>query len=940
MDSRFYILGIEPSGRNQALLNKRISGKEYFFEVLKAHKAEELLRKIKNDLPDVLLVNTNQRDLLTQVFASLPEDNLTVPVIFYSDQGNQDCDELLRLPQVWYCFPLDEEKPLLDALARFARLKNFGPPEEKNKGMVQSSPGGKRVLSHQEITESERRYRELHEDMLEAVVAVDIGNRIIESNQAFRKLSGYTDHQLQGKNLQSLIAEGWEDTEELIRKNQVLKRGHSDSFELEIIKRSGSVIPVEMRCYLRQASQKESSGFWYFFRDITQQKKYENDLIEREMQLKTVLEYFPIPLVEEDLSFVRDTFTELKKKGITDINNYFKEHPEELKKCFIHIRLLYSNQGALQFFGVESIKQFEKLYLYPGSEELLATRIRMMDAFWRKETVFEEETVFVTESGLRKHGIIKSVILPGKERTWDTVLISIIDLSERIHTEKQIRVLSQAIASSPVSVLITNTAGSIEYVNPKFTEVTGYTLEEVYGKKPSILKSGKTGPEVYEELWYQLINGGEWTGEIQNKKKNGKLFWEKASISAVKNEKGEVTHFVAIKEDITERKHTETELLNAKLKAEEADRLKTAFLANMSHEIRTPMNAIVGFSEILRTTDVSEPEREEYFKIINNSCNTLSNLIDDIIDLAKIEAGQTKIAEDICKPFDIMKELQLYFEEEGKKSEKPIRVVLDTTINPEVMIKADEFRLRQVLSNLLGNAIKFTPKGFITWGCSLEKNKHLKFYIKDTGIGIPESNLEIIFDRFRQMDGSSVRKYGGTGLGLPVSKSLVELMGGEIWVESREGRGSEFFFTLPYHPVTVSAVESTTEFDERKHVFQWKNKAILVVEDNVSNFEFIKAMLSKTRAKIFWAETGIRAVELFKRRKQINFVLMDMQIPEMDGYEATRIMKKIKPDIPVIAQTAYAMSQDREKALEAGCDDYISKPIKPLDLLNLMAKYL
>ena len=789
------------------------------------------------------------------------------------------------------------------------------------------------------IAASERKYRELHEKMLEATIVVDLDGRIIEYNNAFRKLTQYSEDELSGKELGYIIHKNWKKEEEKIRNNQVLKKGFSEPYEIEIKKSNNTIVPVEVFCYLRENQDNEPEGFWYFLKNIQTRKQFENELIEREIQLKTVLEYSPIPLIQEDLSYLKKYLTQLQKDGINDLREYYARNPDELDKCYEKVKITFCNQEALHFFGVSELQEIEESHLHLQSKDLQYLKLHSILEFISGRTVVEQEAVFEVKSGFKKDVLLKSVILPGNEKTWKTVLVSIIDLSERIQSDKQIRVLSEAITHSPVSVVITDIDGKIEYVNPKFTEVTGYTPENVIGQTPSFLKSGNTPNETYKDLWNTIIKGGEWIGEIQNKKKNGKLFWELSSISAVKNARGEVTHFVAIKEDITVRKESEAELIDAKRKAEEADRLKTAFLANMSHEIRTPMNAIVGFSELLRTTEINGPEKEEYFNIINNSCNTLSNLIDDIIDLAKIEAGQTKITYDVCKPFKVMKELQVYFEEEVRKSGKPMKIVMEPSITPELIIKTDEFRLRQILSNLIGNAVKFTLKGLIAWGCSIKKDKYIEFFIKDTGIGISSENLESVFDRFRQMDGSSVRKYGGTGLGLPVSKSLVELMGGRIWVDSKVGRGSEFYFTIPYE----LAFEEISVFEkndrERKEVFQWKDKNILIVEDNYSNYEFIKAVLSKTKAGILWADTGPKAIEIFRKEKNIHMVLMDIQIPEIDGYEATRIIKKINPDIPVIAQTAYAMSQDREKSLSAGCDDYISKPIKPLALLNLIEKY-
>ena len=828
-----------------------------------------------------------------------------------------------------------------DGNVRFTRVnvRLIQHDEEPEGVMVTCTDITEQKISTEKIISSEGRFRDLHERMLESLVAVDLEGDIIEFNNSFRKLTGYSEDELLNMNVDSLIPVEWESLKLELNEDIKSELVSTQPYEMEIRNSRNELIPVEVHCYLNE-DDNITTGYWCFLKDIRLRKKYENELIERDIQTRAILEYLPTPVIQEDLSEIRSRVKQIEKKGVTDLEKYFHENPRELKVCCKSIKIVDCNQAALHFFGAENIDELKRMNIYMQSQEIMDSRLRMVNKFVEQHTVYEEEVTFELQSGMKREALLKSVILPGKEISWDTVLVAMVDLSEIIVQEKQIKVLSQAITHSPASVIITDTEGKIEYVNPKFTEVTGYTEDDVYGKTPSILKSGNMSPKVYEELWQTLISGGEWIGEFENKKKNGEIFWELASISAVKNDFGEVTHFVAIKEDITEKKKIESILLNAKQRAEESDGLKTAFLANMSHEIRTPMNAIVGFSELLRTTDVSGPDKEEYFNIINSSCNTLSNLIDDIIDLAKIEAGQTKVVEEVCHPVKIMKELNLVFEKEVKKSEKSLQIEMDLGISEGLVTKTDEFRLRQVITNILSNALKFTQDGLISWGCLLNDNDELVFYFKDTGIGIEEGNLSSIFDRFRQLDGSSVRKFEGTGLGLSVSKSLVEMMGGRIWVESKINIGSEFYFTIPYKPADTEIVSIGVNDNNRQEVFNWEEKVVLVVEDNESNFEFIKAVLSKTNARLLWAVTGTKAIEIFKENDDIDLVLMDIQIPELDGYKVTRIIKEIKHDTPVIAQTAYAMSQDRERSLQAGCNDYIAKPIKPLDLLNLIGKYI
>ena len=384
-------------------------------------------------------------------------------------------------------------------------------------------------------------------------------------------------------------------------------------------------------------------------------------------------------------------------------------------------------------------------------------------------------------------------------------------------------------------------------------------------------------------------------------------------------------------------------MTKAKERAEESDRLKTAFLANMSHEIRTPLNAIIGFANILQSDQLEEKQKEEYFSLINLSSQSLLKLIDDIIDVAKIEAKHIRIASHSFDLNELLDELYVYFQKEKTLHKGQVRLLLTRPFDQEFRIVADAIRVKQVLSNLLGNAIKFTKKGSVEFGYSLTEKKTIKFFVKDTGVGVPEDKQKVIFDRFRQVDDSYTREFSGTGLGLWISKNLAELMGGDISVESEEGKGSTFYFVLPLQEniEIPGIVEKKTETEEeQKSVSDWSTKKVLIAEDNESNFEYLKAILSVKKAVVIRAMNGLDVLEKVKTHENVDVVLMDIQMPELNGYEATRLLKKMYPDITVIAQTAFAMSEDRKKALDAGCDGYIAKPIQPHKLITLLEKFM
>ncbi|MCG8484865.1 MAG: PAS domain S-box protein, partial [Clostridia bacterium] len=380
------------------------------------------------------------------------------------------------------------------------------------------------------------------------------------------------------------------------------------------------------------------------------------------------------------------------------------------------------------------------------------------------------------------------------------------DVTQQKASEERLRKLSQAVEQSPTSIVITDLKGVIEYVNPYFIYLTGYTAEEAIGKSTNILKSNHTPNEVYKDLWTTITSGKEWVGEILNRKKSGELYWESVKIAPIKDISGIITHFVGIKDDITDQKRIQNELILTKEKAIESDNLKTSFLANMSHEIRTPMNAIMGFSSLLSDESLTFEERDEFIQLINSNSNTLLNLIDDIIDIAKIEAGQLSVSN---KDFDInelLSEINATYQEiNTKQNEDSIKLIWDKNETDNIsVINTDPHRLKQVLSNLIENAMKYTKEGEINFGYKLlkninvgEKTKKLQFYVRDTGIGIPSNKLNVIFDRFRQADDSHTRIFGGTGLGLAISKNIAQLLGGDINVVSMENKGSVFYFTIP-----------------------------------------------------------------------------------------------------------------------------------------------
>lgn len=427
-------------------------------------------------------------------------------------------------------------------------------------------------------------------------------------------------------------------------------------------------------------------------------------------------------------------------------------------------------------------------------------------------------------------------------------------------------------------------------------------------------------------------------GELTMRRKDGTKFPVELSAKVFSDHLGFLRSSMIIR-DITERKITESQLVIAKEKAEESDRLKTAFLQNMSHEIRTPMNAIMGFSGLMMNHHYDRQKMEQFAGIINQRCHDLLDIINDILDIAKIESGQLNVNIDECKIDELLAELSSFFTFYQNRSGKHhIELQFNRNGTPDnFTINTDKVKLKQILINLLSNAIKFTNEGSITAGYKTDEDNHLVFYVSDTGIGIPPEKQSFIFDRFAQLDNFPTRNTGGTGLGLPIAKGLVNLLGGEISVASEPGKGSVFSFTIPYiasQPVIIKS--SKNELPDVKNIY---GKTILIVEDDLYNSEYIKEVLSGAGMNTIEALTGEQAIGISESH-DLDLVLMDISLPGIDGYESARRMLRNKPDLKIIVQTAYAFSDEEQKAADAGCIDYLSKPTRPEALLSLISKHL
>lgn len=740
---------------------------------------------------------------------------------------------------------------------------------------------------------SEEKYRTIFENVQDVFYQTDLTGIIHEISPSIKYFSEFQREDLIGENVTKLYAD-IDQRDTLLR--TLREKKEVRDFEIKIKTKDDEIRYASINARLITNSRGEPDHIDGALRDITRRVKVEDDLRHSEEKFRSIFEN------HSAVKLIIDPDTG---------------------------RIVDANRAASLFYGW-SVEQLKQMLI---GEINASSNIKA-----ETESARDKDNMHFEFQHRCKDGSVKDVevfsskvIISGKE-----FLHSIVhDVSAKKKAEEQIRLLSKSIEQSPVSVVITDPKGIIEYVNPAFSLVTGYSAEEAIGKNPNILQSGEHSKEFYMELWNTVLAGNEWTGEFHNKKKNGELIWEKASISPLLDETGQITHFVGIKEDVTDKRKMLQDLITAKENAEAGDRLKSAFINNISHEIRTPLNGIVGFSELLANPEISNENRILYKDIIKKSSVRLLNTITSFMDISMIVSGNMQVYNKQFLLYPLMEDLKQEFEEACLSK----NILLDLQVpanSSEITLYTDSDMLNKILFHLIDNAVKFTSSGKIEFGFKMLGDQ-IEFFVTDTGIGIDPDKIRIIFDYFRQADISHTRGYEGSGLGLSISLGLVKLLKGELFVDSEINKGTTFRFRLDNEIVTSVENESMIAGNQPQALI---NPIILIAEDDEVNYKYLEILLKKAKYNVLWAKNGLEAIEMCRLHPNIALILMDMKMPVISGMEATRKIKNFRPEMKVIALTAYLSTADELDALANGCDRFLSKPVNGQKLLGLIAQFL
>jgi len=762
----------------------------------------------------------------------------------------------------------------------------------------------------QNLIHSEEKYRMLAENSVDVIFIFNLSLEFTYVSPSVKKLQGFEPEELIGNSIFEVLNDQDGKTvlmainEELSAENDLNSDPQrSRVFEFEIKKKNGDFIWVEIKASLLRDENNIVKGVIGISRDITERQQVSEALKKSEERFIQLFERAPLGYQSLD---AKGCFIEVNEAWL-DTLGY--NEPEVIGKWF----------G--DFLAPEYAHTFKQRFPEFKKKGKTHVEFEMIHKNGERKLISFEGKVGYDENGNfeKTHCILQDITV--KKKAEEAIAES----------EQQYRMLAN---SGTALIWKSGTDKLCNYFNQPWLDFTGRTLEQELGNG----WAEGVHPDDFDQCLSIYVNSFDkrvpFSMEYRLRNNKGEYRWILDLGSPNYNFKGEFIGYIGHCFDITERKVMEFELLVAKEKAEESDKLKTAFLANMSHEIRTPMNGIIGFADLLKRNNLTREEQKKYAEIIVNSSHRLLGIINDIIDISKIETNQVTINEVNCNVLDLFVKLYNFYLPIANSKE--IEFLMQPNLEQSV-IKTDELKLYQIINNLLDNAFKFTQKGKISFGCKTE-NSMLEIWVKDTGIGIKKENISRIFDRFVQSDSNISMDYGGSGLGLSITKAFAELMGGKIELETEYGYGTKFIVTIPYKK-NLAKTEKNPINENKEIKYNFGAHKILIAEDEDLNFFYLVTVLEKSDLTIIRATDGQEAVSIIRDNPDIRLIIMDIKMPIMNGIEATRLIKQHNPDIYIIAYTAYALMGDNERLLEEGFDDYISKPAVKDELLEKIGKF-
>ncbi|MDO8963818.1 MAG: response regulator [Coriobacteriia bacterium] len=792
--------------------------------------------------------------------------------------------------------------------------------------------------SKSQLGASEGRMRTVLETAPEGIMLVDPeSGRVLEANPCAAAFFGIPRADVESSAIDGLLRDPEGETTPLER----LLDGKPQEFETN----TGTARIVEVTCTPLQLVEGES--VLVFLRDVTARKAAEDELHERialENLVRAVSSRFIAAepgdvrrLIEQALATfgtffgVQRAYLFAFSDDLSVMSNTF-EWCAEGTPC---LKASQEDQPTAEYGWLMDRMKHNEFVHVPRFASMPATAISERELFTARGVT--SALLVPMSSGWRVSGFLGFDSI-GQEREWSGERIALISVladifanaMRRASSEEELAKLSLAVTQSPAATVITDETGVIEYVNPRFRELSGYSSEELIGQNLRLLKSGITKPEAYTAMWSTISSGRQWRGEIINRRKDRSLYWVQESISPVRDAMGR-TYYVGVQEDISAIKEAEEALSMAAEAANAANRAKSDFLATMSHEIRTPMNAIIGMAELLEETPLDD-EQTRYVRIFRSAGESLLTLINDVLDLSKIEAGRFELD---VREFDVEKLVEDTAEVLAVRArDKGIELLASVGTDVPSHVVGDPDRLRQVIVNLVGNAVKFTEAGHVLIGVttadgSTPEAPRLRFSVTDTGIGIPAEKLMTVFSAFTQADSSTTRKYGGTGLGLTISRHLANLMGGDISVTSTVGRGSTFSLEATFGPA-----EGVVDSDALSGL---SGIRALVVDDTEANRIIERQYLECAGATVDEAVGGTEALEMFRDlRRAYDIVLLDLRMPEMSGIQlAARIRAELGSRTPaMIVVSSDSRAGDAQRAREAGAHALLTKPVRRRDLVT------